>query len=86
MYAKEKGEIAELEFMLEATRRGFIVSSPFGDSCEYDFIVAYVDDISAWYVLPRDIIKANNSISLYPHRDSQGTYEKFRYCWNLLMG
>lgn len=33
------GEIGEAAFMLEAVRRGFIVSQPFGHAQKYDFIV-----------------------------------------------
>jgi hypothetical protein len=33
------GERAELLFMYEAARRGFVVSKPFGDSAKYDVVV-----------------------------------------------
>ena len=36
---KRKGELAELRFWTEATRRGMIVSKPYGDSARYDFVV-----------------------------------------------
>lgn len=36
---KRKGELAELRFWTEATRRGMTVSKPYGDSARYDFIV-----------------------------------------------
>ena len=36
---KERGEHAEAEFLARATRRGFIVSRPWGDSAPYDFII-----------------------------------------------
>jgi len=41
MMEKLKGELAEAKFLTEALSKGFIVSKPFGDSCEYDFIIDY---------------------------------------------
>jgi hypothetical protein len=37
--AKRRGEQAELAFMLKASRLGFTVSKPYGDSASYDFVV-----------------------------------------------
>ena len=39
MAPKRKGELAELRFWTEATRRGMTVAKPYGDSARYDFIV-----------------------------------------------
>jgi PD-(D/E)XK endonuclease len=36
---KRRGELAELVFLLIATRMGFAVSKPYGDNERYDFIV-----------------------------------------------
>jgi len=35
----QRGDIAETEFQAQATRAGFQVSRPFGNSCRYDAIV-----------------------------------------------
>jgi hypothetical protein len=37
--SKRRGELAELVFLLVATRMGFAVSKPYGDSERYDFIL-----------------------------------------------
>ena len=37
--SKERGELAEMMFMVEATRMGMVVAKPYGDSQRYDFIV-----------------------------------------------
>src|ERR1700676_4754336 len=37
--SKHVGEIAEMQFMLDAARRGFGVAKPFGDNERYDVIV-----------------------------------------------
>ena len=36
---KVQGEQAECAFLLQATRRGLIVSKPWGDTARYDFVV-----------------------------------------------
>lgn len=36
---KQQGELAELEFYVQAYGRGMVVSKPFGDNAKYDFIV-----------------------------------------------
>jgi len=36
---KRRGELAELVFLLIATRLGFVVSKPYGDSERYDFVL-----------------------------------------------
>lgn len=36
--SKVQGELAEMVFQVEATRRGIIVSKPYGDNQLYDFI------------------------------------------------
>lgn len=43
---KRKGELAELRFWTEATRRGMIVSKPYGDSARYDFVVDCAGQLS----------------------------------------
>jgi hypothetical protein len=37
-HAKQRGELVEMMFMLQATLRGLIVAKPYGDSRRYDFI------------------------------------------------
>jgi len=37
--SKVKGELAEMMFQVEATKREYVVSKPFGDNQTYDFIV-----------------------------------------------
>lgn len=37
--SKHKGSIAELQFMLDAARRGFGVAKPFGDNERYDVVL-----------------------------------------------
>jgi len=37
--SKQKGSIAEMQFMLDAARRGFGVAKPFGDNERYDVIL-----------------------------------------------
>jgi len=37
--SKQKGSIAEMQFMLDAAKRGFGVSKPFGDNERYDVVV-----------------------------------------------
>jgi len=39
MTPKGIGELAEMEFMLEASRKGLTVCKPFTHFCKYDFIV-----------------------------------------------
>lgn len=49
-----------------------------------EFVVAYVHDLDAWYVIPIEFVKGAN-LALYPHRpDAPGALEKFRNAWNLL--
>ena len=36
--AKQRGELVEMMFMVQASRRGLIVAKPYGDSRRYDFI------------------------------------------------
>jgi hypothetical protein len=37
--SKERGELAELMFMVKATQKGFATAKPYGDSQRYDFIL-----------------------------------------------
>lgn len=37
--SKQRGELAELMFVVKATQLGFVTSKPYGDSQRYDFIV-----------------------------------------------
>ena len=37
--SKQRGELAEMMFMVKAARKGFATAKPFGDSRRYDFIV-----------------------------------------------
>jgi len=37
--SKERGELAEMMFMVKAAQKGLIVAKPYGDSRRYDFIV-----------------------------------------------
>ena len=124
---KKAGEIAELKFAVIAEEQGVIVSAPFGDSCEYDFvtdfngnlsrvqiksvwtkntikdryatkvgkgkhkdfydhvdvIAIYVDYKNTWYLIPTAEVEGKN-ICLYPHRKSDGMYERFRESWEVL--
>lgn len=41
MHEKEKGELAESKFMSLALEKGFVVSVPFGDSSNYDFVLDF---------------------------------------------
>jgi hypothetical protein len=36
---KQLGELAEMEFMVKATKKGLIVAKPYGESHRYDFLV-----------------------------------------------
>ena len=37
--SKQRGELAEMMFMVKATTKGLIVAKPYGDSHRYDFIL-----------------------------------------------
>ena len=37
--SKQRGELAEMMFMVKATQKGFATAKPYGDSRRYDFIV-----------------------------------------------
>jgi hypothetical protein len=37
--SKERGELAEMMFMVKAARKGFATAKPYGDSRRYDFIL-----------------------------------------------
>jgi hypothetical protein len=37
--SKQRGELAEMMFMVKAARKGFATAKPYGDSRRYDFIV-----------------------------------------------
>jgi PD-(D/E)XK nuclease superfamily protein len=39
MSSKQRGELAEMMFMVKATQKGFATAKPYGDSRRYDFIV-----------------------------------------------
>jgi hypothetical protein len=39
MNSKQRGELAEMMFMVKATQKGFATAKPYGDSRRYDFIV-----------------------------------------------
>ena len=127
MDEKQKGELVEAKFITEALERKYIVSSPFGDSCEYDFIVdcggkfyrvqvksiftkdnnkdrymtkfghgagqkkpyenvdfgcLFVAPENAWYIIPFSKLNGVNCC-VYPHRKSNGIYEKFKGAWYL---
>jgi hypothetical protein len=38
-HSKDRGDLTEMRFMVVATRRGFVVSKPYGDNEKYDLIV-----------------------------------------------
>lgn len=47
-----------------------------------EFLVVHEADHAAWYIVPVKKITATQ-IRVYPHkRNSRGSYEKFRDCWN----
>ena len=37
--SKERGELAEMMFMVKAARKGFATAKPYGDSRRYDFVL-----------------------------------------------
>src|SRR5271169_7224149 len=37
--SKQRGELAEMMFMVKAAQKGFATAKPYGDSRRYDFIV-----------------------------------------------
>jgi hypothetical protein len=39
MTSKQRGELAEMMFMVKAAQKGFATAKPYGDSRRYDFIV-----------------------------------------------
>jgi PD-(D/E)XK endonuclease len=39
MSSKQRGELAEMMFMVKATQKGFATAKPYGDSRRYDFIL-----------------------------------------------
>ena len=45
MKEKEKGEFVESKFMALALEKEFIVSVPFGDSSNYDFVLGFEDKL-----------------------------------------
>ncbi len=38
-HSKDKGDLTEMEFTVEATGRGMVVSKPWGDNERYDVVV-----------------------------------------------
>jgi PD-(D/E)XK endonuclease len=38
-HTKDRGDLAEMQFMVRATRRGWGVAKPYGDNERYDFVV-----------------------------------------------
>ena len=54
------GERAELLFMYEAAKRGFVVSKPFGDSAKYDVVVESRERPGRmWRVQVRSVMRRN---------------------------
>jgi len=37
--SKQRGELAEMMFMVKATQKGFVTAKPYGDSRRYDFVL-----------------------------------------------
>jgi len=51
-HSKDKGDLTELEFTVEATGRGMVVSKPWGDNERYDVVVD-----AGWHLLWRVQVK-----------------------------
>lgn len=51
-HSKDKGDLTEMEFTVEATGRGMVVSKPWGDNERYDVVVD-----AGWHLLWRVQVK-----------------------------
>jgi hypothetical protein len=49
----------------------------------FDFLAAYVVPDDAWYIIPAELIRGKESITLYPESKT-ARYEKYREAWHLL--
>src|SRR6266851_1455654 len=64
---KHKGELAELEFILKATKKGFPVSKPYGENQRYDVIVD--GGIRTWRVqVKTSSVTRDNGFFVRAHR------------------
>jgi len=53
VHTKDRGDLTEMEFMVEAKRRGYPVGKPFGDNQHYDVLLDAVvveDELEAGFV------------------------------------
>jgi hypothetical protein len=49
----------------------------------FDFLAAYVVIDDAWYIIPAELIRGKECITLYPNSPT-AKYEKYREAWQLL--
>ena len=49
----------------------------------FDFLAAYVVLDDAWYIIPAELIRGKECITLYP-KSPMSKYEKYREAWHLL--
>jgi hypothetical protein len=49
----------------------------------FDFLAAYVVIEDAWYIIPAELIRGKECITLYPNSPT-AKYEKYREAWQLL--
>jgi len=75
-----KSTISELETGYACTVRGGHKAYSAGS---FDFLAAYVVFEDAWYIIPAELIRGKESITLYP-KSQTAKYEKYREAWHLL--
>ena len=53
---------------------------------EIDFLVAYINPLDIWYIVPVVAFTPRTSLQLYPNgcRTNAGQYEQYREAWHLL--
>ena len=74
MNNKGIGELSELEFLLEASKRNFIVSKPYGDNRRYDFITDYKGTIKRVQVKSANKAKDKSRKKKRNQIDTNGGY------------
>ena len=75
-----KSTTAELEDGYICTVRGAHKAYRAGS---FDFLAAYVVPADAWYIIPAELIRGKESLTLYPN-SKKAKYEKYREAWHLL--
>jgi len=75
-----KSTISRLETGYVCTVRGGHKAYPAGS---FDFVAVYLVVEDAWYIIPAEVIRGKESLTLYPNSKT-AQYEKYREAWPLL--